>query len=202
LSLLYREACCFGGYAGGDHFAQYVAGRVVTHALGAYRVLGCGYYDESFALTRNLGEAANLLFLFFQKPDLVEEWRGLDEGRRRQQFSALEVRRRLEAIGGGLIPIDRTRYAGLCETGVHLTPALTPQAHNPAGRPTLGGVLQDAGLLAALNELAGAVGVCGASLSRLLKVADDRRRALRDGSLALLRNIGGVDLEALRREVK
>jgi hypothetical protein len=202
LSLLYREASCFYECPGGDHFAQRMAGRVVTHAVAAYRLLTFGYYDESFALTRNLGEAANLLFLFFLKPELIGIWKASDEGRRRQAFSAKEVRKRLEAIDDGVVPINRTRYASLCEVGVHLTPESAPQAHNPGQRPTLGGVLQEAGLLAALNELSGATGVCGAALGQLLSLAVDRRRTLREASVALLRNVGGVNVSMLRTRMR
>ena len=53
-----------------------------------------------------------------------------------------------------------------------------------------------------MNELSGAVGVCAAGVSRLLKVPDERARALRRESVALLRNIGGVNLEGLRRGFK
>jgi hypothetical protein len=155
-----------------------------------------GYYDESFALTRNLGEAANLLFLFIHQPGLLAEWRAADEGRRKREFSPVRVRLKLEQLSLP-IPVDETRYGGLCEVGVHISPASTPQAHNPVGVPTLGSLLQDAGLLAALNELAGATGVCGAGLVQLLD-RGDRSRNLRRVAVDMLNNVGGVDLARLR----
>jgi len=155
-----------------------------------------GYYDESFALTRNLGEAANLLFLFVFQPDLLTEWRIADEAWRKREFSPIKVRLKLEQLGQP-IPIDETRYGGLCEVAVHLTPASTPQAHNPLGVPTLGSVPQDAGLLAALNEVAGAIGVCGAGLVQLLNCGD-RSKGLRRAAIDMLSNVGGVDLVRLR----
>ena len=196
LSILYREAGCAFGCSGGDHLGQRIAGRVVSHALGSYRLLCRGYYDESFALTRNLGEAANLLFLFLWEPNSLTEWRIADEARRRRDFSPIRVRLRLEQLGQP-IPIDEARYGGLCEVGVHLTPASTPQAHNPRGVPTLGAVPQDAGFLAALNELAGATGVCGAGLVQLLNCGE-RGKSIMRTAVDMLHNVGGVDLGRLR----
>lgn len=196
LSILYREACCAFGCPGGDHLGQRIAGRVVSHALGSYRLLCRGYYDESFALTRNLGEAANLLFLFLWEPNSLSEWRIADEAQRKRDFSPIKVRLKLEQLGQP-IPIDETRYGGLCEVAVHLTPASTPQAHNPRGVPTLGSVPQDAGFLAALNELAGATGVCGAGLVQLLDCGE-RGKGIMRAAVDMLNNVGGVDLRRLR----
>jgi hypothetical protein len=75
LSSLYAEASCYYGCAGGDHFRQRIIAHIVTHSLAALRLAILGYYDESIALTRNLGEIVNLLFLFAARPELQETWR-------------------------------------------------------------------------------------------------------------------------------
>lgn len=196
LSLLYRETCCFYGCPGGDHFGQRIAGRVVNHALASFRMLCSGYYDESFALTRNIGEIANLLFLFGVKPELLEQWKEADEKTRWEEFRPAKVRSKLEKEGVP-VPIDQTRYAQLCEAGVHLMPASTPQSHNPLGIPTLGSIFQEGGFIAALNELSGATGVCAAGLLRLLDLGD-RKDSLKQASVELLRAVGGVDLSTLQ----
>ena len=87
--------------------------------------------------------------------------------------------------------------AGTEESCVHLTPASTPQAHNPRGVSTLGSVPQDAGFLAALNELAAATGVCGAGLVQLLDCGE-RGKGIRRAAVDMLNNVGGVDLGRLR----
>src|SRR5712691_8505144 len=87
LSLLYAEASCFHGCPGGDHHWQRITARIVTHSLASLRLAILGYYDESLALTRNLGEIANLLFLFAARPDLEETWRLADDATRRKAFS-------------------------------------------------------------------------------------------------------------------
>ncbi len=196
LSLLYREAACFNGCPGGDHFGQRIAGRVVSHALGSYRLLCSGYYDESLALTRNLAEIANLFWLFLNRPAELERWRKSDKKTRMRDFSPVRIRIALQDAGIP-VPIDKTRYAGLCEVAVHPGPSTTPQAHNPVGVPTLGALFQPAGYLASLNELAGATGVCGAALIPLLSLGD-RKQKLKESAVALLSAVGGVDLAALR----
>ena len=198
LSALYRESCCDYGCPGGDHFGQRIAGRVVSHSLGSYRLLMSGYYDESFALTRNLGELANLFFLFWLHPDLVREWRAADKTTRGRKFSAVKVRLQLEE-GGDPVPIDQARYAGLCEVAVHIGPETNPQAHNPLGVPTLGGCFQSAAFLATLNELAEATSVCAASLVPHLDLGE-RKMALLRSARDLLQEVGGVSLISLQEK--
>ena len=196
LSLLYREACCSYGCSGGDHFGERLAGRVVGHALASYRLLCSGYYDESLALSRNLGEIANLFWLFLHQPPELERWRRSDKKVRTRDFSPVRVRLALEAAKLP-VPIDETRYSGLCEVAVHPGPSTAPQTHNPVGIPTLGAVLQEAGCLASLNELAGATGVCAAGLIPLLTLGE-RKRALKEAAVALLDAVGGVDVAYIR----
>src|SRR5258706_11149934 len=59
MSMLYAETSCFHGCQGGDHFWPRITARIVTHSLASLRLAMLGYYDESFALTRNLAEIAN-----------------------------------------------------------------------------------------------------------------------------------------------
>ncbi len=194
LSLLYRGACCFYGCSEGDHFGQHIAGRVVSHSLGSYRLLCSGYYDESLALSRNLGEVANLFWLFVHRPEELERWRQSDKKTRIKDFSAFRIRHVLEKEGIP-IPIDETRYAALCEVAVHVSPDTTPQAHNPQEIPTLGLVFQMKGFLASLNELSLATGVCAASLVPLLTL-DGREQELKERSVSLVRAVGGIDLSS------
>jgi hypothetical protein len=193
LSLLYAEACCTHGCAGGDHFGQRLAGRVFSRALGSYRLPCAGYYDESLALSRNLGEIANLLWLFRFCPEEQERWRSADKRTRLREFSPVKVRLFIEATGQP-VPVDKTRYAGLCDIAVHVGPETSPQVYNSIGLPTVGAVFQEGGCLVSLNELAVATGVCVAGLIPLLTL-EERRQRLRESSVALLRSVGGVDLE-------
>lgn len=200
LSLLYAEACCAHGCVGGDHFGQRLAGRVVSHALGSYRLLCAGYYDESLALSRNLGEVANLLWLFRHRPEEQERWRSADKRTRLREFSPVKVRLSIEAAGLP-VPIDETRYAGLCEIAVHVGPETAPQVHNPLGLPTVGSFFQEGGCLVSLNELAGATGACVAGLIPVLTL-EERSQRLKESTVSLLRSVGGADLETLKAAFK
>ena len=196
LSMLYAEASCFHGCQGGDHFLQRVTARVVTHSLSSLRLALLGYYDESLALTRNLGEIANLLMLFAAKPDLLESWRIGDEARRKRDFSAVKVRLKLEELGLSP-PVNSNRYSLLSEVGVHLIPSVSPQTFNEHGRPTLGARFQYEGLICTLNELAVAVAESAGCVSALLQV-DERRDALRIEARVLLNMVGSLDLKQER----
>src|SRR5687768_1019952 len=52
VSLLYRAACCEWGCRGGDHQIEWLAGRVVNHALAGYGLIRAAHYDEALSLTR------------------------------------------------------------------------------------------------------------------------------------------------------
>ncbi len=153
LSRLNRLASCWWGCRGGDHIEEYLVGRALTNARASLRLLKFGFYDESLTLTRNIGEVANLFYLFATKPDSCEQWRSLDSRSRQREFGPVAVRKKLEAAGKP-IPIDQTLSKGLSEIGVHPTPDIKPEAHNPLGIPMVAH-LQEAGALLALNEYHG-----------------------------------------------
>jgi hypothetical protein len=196
LSLLYAEASCFHGCAGGDHFWQRITGRIVTNSLASLRLAILGYYDESLALTRNLGETANLLFLFAARPDLVEAWRLADDAARWKNFSPAKVRRTLAEMNLRP-PVDKSRYGLLCEVGVHLVPSVSPQMFNEHGRSTLGARFQYQGLMCALNELATAVAECAGCVSVFPHV-ENRRESLQAAAEVLLNVVGHLDLKVTR----
>jgi len=193
LSLLYAEAACFHGCSGGDHFYQRITARIVTHSLSSLRLALSGYYDESFALTRNLGEMANLLFLFAARPDLVETWRSADDAARWKEFRPAKVRRTLEGMSLRP-PVDESRYSLLCEVGVHLVPSVSPQSFNEHGRSTLGARFQYEGLMCALNELATAVAECAGCVS-VFPHFESRRESLQAAAQTLLNVVGQLDLK-------
>jgi hypothetical protein len=73
--------------------------KVVASSLAALRLALSGYYDEALALTRGVGEIANLLFLFAAKPAELERWRHADEALRKKEFGPVKVRITLETLG-------------------------------------------------------------------------------------------------------
>ncbi|MGH9933273.1 MAG: hypothetical protein ACREA9_29160, partial [Pyrinomonadaceae bacterium] len=188
------------GCAGGDHFLQRLTARIVTNALSSLRLAFLGYYDESLALTRNLGEIANLLFLFAAVPDSLEAWRLGDENKRKREFSPVKVRLKLEEMNLRP-PVDQSSYSLLCEVGVHLGPSVSPQTFNEHNRPTLGAQFQYEGLMCTLNELSTNVAECAACLSAFPHVGD-RSESLRMASELLLNVVGNLDLAQVRSSFK
>jgi len=74
LATIYRLGSCHDGCRGGDHLIEYILGRTCSSGLSALSLLRQGYYDESLALARNMGETANLLALFVKMPSRMQEW--------------------------------------------------------------------------------------------------------------------------------
>ena len=197
LSMLSEEASCFHGCEGEDHFFQRLTARIVTNSLSSLRLAFLGYYDESLALTRNLGEMANLLFLFAAQPDLLETWLSADETKRKRDFGPVKVRLKLEEMNLRP-PVDQSRYSLLCEVGVHIAPSVSPQTFNEHDRPTLGAKFQYEGLMCTLNELSIAVAESAACLSVFPHVGD-RRESLQMAAQLLLNVVGNLDLKLTRR---
>lgn len=194
LSLLDRVASCFWGCRGGDHLVEYLAGRVSASARSSLRLLYFGFYDESLSITRGIGEAANLLFLFMKDIQIFEEWRLSSKKERLSNFSPVKVRLHLERLGLP-VPIDEARYSQLCEIATHVTPQTKPQAHNPPlGMPLIGGYFQEGGGLVALNELAAATSLATIALPKLLNLQEDKQKRICEVCLVLLKSVGGVNV--------
>jgi hypothetical protein len=193
LSLLDRLSSCRWGCAGGDHLLEYVTGRAVSSARAAIRLMFAGYYDESLALTRNIGEIANLYSLFCANPTALDEWRSADDKVRRQEFCPPGVRRRLESLSAP-IPVSQERYAALCEVGTHVNPRTTPENHNVLGMPGGGASLQKAGFILALNELAVPLALTAVFATRLINTTERIRHRIGSAGRALAESIGGITI--------
>ena len=193
LSLSYQAASCHWGCRGPDHAVNHLAVKAATSASASLRCLLAGYYDESLALTRTVGEVANLLLLFVNSPESFEEWRRCSPQARRREFSPYRVRERLEGIGHAS-PIQAARYSALSERGVHVSPDTVPQAHNPAGRAVLGHIFQLPGAIAALTELAIALGVAAHLGAQMLQVPPEVRRQFDDGMRVLVDALPAIDI--------
>jgi len=207
LNTLSGAAGCRWGCAKGDHLIEYLLGRAASNGHAAYRLFAHGFYDESMALARSIGELANLLLLFGQDSSSFSNWRLAPRRERLAKFSPMKVRAQLEQLHSPL-GIDRDRYAALCEVGVHATPDTKPNLHSPDRRPRLGAYFQLPGALVALNELAYAIGLAMAGGCRLMADKNVQNR-LQVGSVNLIRSIGSVTimnlgeaLESMRHQIE
>jgi hypothetical protein len=193
LKLLYETATCTPSCGGGDHQAEWLVGRVVNHAMGSYRLVRAGLYDESLVLTRGIGEIANL-FALFETQTEFDEWKTLGRRERMTRFGPKAVRDRIRSATGRNPFIDDDRYRKLCEVGTHPVPGVAPGHFTGSGTPILGGIVQLAGLQVALTELGFAVAMAAIPVPKLITSNSDHGVALRKEALQLLRSLGSTTI--------
>ena len=180
LSLLDRMASCWWDCRGDDHLVEYLCGRVVSNARATLRMLRFGFYDESLLLCRAIGETSNLLHLFALDKESLEHWRSSSRKKRMRDFGPARVRIRLETHTGPAV--SRERYQLLSERAAHVHPGTRPQSHNALGMPTAVPIIQPAGLLVCLNELALALSTATAFGAIVLDLEDDNKKTDHFGS--------------------
>ena len=196
LSMLYAEAACSFGCPGGDHFWQKLTARIVSNSLASLRLALIGYYDESLSLTRSVGEVANLMFLFAAKPELVKFWQSSDDKHRKKHFGPVKVRLAIEELGHHP-PIDESSYSLLCEVGVHIGPAVSPQAFSQQERPTLGATFRTGEFMVTLNELSTVVAESAGCISAFPFVGP-RSPLLQAEAQVLLNMVGSFNLKTAK----
>ena len=158
---LYLFSCCYWGCHGKEHVFEHLAGKTVTNASVATRAIFHGYYDESLALIRNIGEIANLVNLFWHDHDKIREWIDSDERTRMKTFTPSGIRKMIGSTGM-MVPFDKDHYSFLCETGIHPVPHVSPNSYNDKAQPVLGLVFQKEGFdLTFWNLLWSTAVVCG-----------------------------------------
>ena len=150
LSLLDRASSCWWGCRQSDHAAEQLVGRCCSYGIGAFKLARSGFYDESVALARIVGEITNLAVLFVADPARLEEWKTTDERTRKNKYSPVAVRLGLEKTKFP-VPVDQRRYGQLSAKAVHLAPNIPSQVYNShsahramifsefPGRPDCGG---------------------------------------------------------------
>lgn len=189
LSLLNRMSTCHWGCHGREHVFEYLAGRAVSLALAALRLINYGHYDEAFSLVRSIAELGNLMQLFMTDIDYFTRWRDLPERERINKFSPGAVRKALDE-NDTVVPTSREKYSMLCEVGVHVTPSTIPQAHNPQQVPTLGGYYQETGLKTCINELAWTTATVSGPLAKLAVLERDKAERIVEASIEIVETIG------------
>lgn len=194
LSLMYRAAACGWGCSRGDHQVEWLCGRAVNQGMSAFRLIRAGSYDEALMLVRGIGEMANLLWLFMMDAKMLSEWKTASRGKRINEFGPGPVRDKLKKIPPIFAPIDDKRYRLLCEFGAHPVPAFRPGEYNHLGRPILGVLVQELGVMVTVNELSYATATCATAFTKLLTLPEKEKIELKDRSVALFRAIGGIQI--------
>jgi hypothetical protein len=193
-ALLDAFSSCAWVCSGGDHVLERLAARALNNARAALRLTLMGFYDEAIALTRSVGEIANLLSLFAEQADSFTRWKSLDERTRRREFSPVNVRMRLEDLGTPM-RIKSEVYAELSTRGVHVNPRTSPQTYDMIEIPKGGGYYQEAGLFICLNELAQALTFVMYASAQLSHLEKPLKKRMLEAGRDLIANTGrlGVD---------
>ena len=191
MSLLDRMASCWWMCQGGDHRIEYLCGRAVSNARAALRLLRFALYDESLALSRAIGETANLMQLFTLDNSALRDWRNATPKQARKDFSPYQVRMRLEALSQAPA-ITQERYGLLSDRATHVGPHTVPQSHNILGVPFAGSHVQAEGTLVCLNELAVPLSLVSCFGAILLDLDKDTRLSILRSARSLAEHIGGA----------
>jgi hypothetical protein len=172
LSLLDRVSSCWWGCHQGDHTAEQLVGRCCSYGMGAFKLARSGFYDESVALARIVGEITNLALLFVADPARLEEWKTTDERMRKSKYSPVAVRLALEKTKFP-VPVDQRRYGQLSAHAVHVTPNVLSQMYNATRHSQTGGVFQPNGLFFCLSEIGYPLSVLGPCAVQLCGVSGE-----------------------------
>lgn len=193
LSFLDRIASCWWACQKGDHQIERLCGRVASNARAAMRLLRFGFYDESLVHCRAMGEASNLLYLFVLDKDALDEWKRTSPSDRPDMFRPVKVRVRIESLSES-VPVAHGRYELLSNRTAHVNATTNPQSYNFLGIPTLGGYLQDEGVLLCLNELA--LPLCYATSfgAIVLNIERDIQKQIFSSVRNLAKQIGGATI--------
>lgn len=196
LSYLDRMASCWWKCQGGNHEIERICARVATHARAALRLVRFGFYDEALILCRGIGEAANLMQLFIFEKESFKDWIQSDPKKVQKNFSPVKVRLRLEKADTPPI-INEERYRKLSGRFSHVRPDNSPQSHNLLGVSSATPIIQEAGIIVCLNELAlplACIAIFGAN------ILDHKKSVVREitfHSKELLDVTGGVSIESI-----
>jgi hypothetical protein len=178
LLLLEQFGTCRWGCKGGNHLIERFTARAVSYCLASIRLLWFGHYDEAYALLRNLGELANLLFLFSNDADQLKLWEGASDSVRRNDFGAGSVRKKLADRKLPLV-LNQERFKMLSACFAHSGEVPVSQLHNPVGLVTMGGHIQPGGLSYGVLQLAVFLATIAFSISSLGNMSDEHRNLIR-----------------------
>jgi hypothetical protein len=78
-ALLDAFSSCAWVCSGGDHVLERLVARATNNGRAALRLTLMGFYDKALVLTRSVGEIANLLSLFAERPEEFARWKTLDK---------------------------------------------------------------------------------------------------------------------------
>ena len=190
-------ASCRWGCRGEDHEEVHLLGRVSANAAAALLLVRRGYIDAASGVIRQLAETSNLLDLFTHSNKEHQEWLSADEGRRKDQYSAFNVRLKLETLGVSPV-MGKDGYQVLSKYGTHPGPGAEPRSHDSPEEPTVGTAYRPAVSLSCAVAIGSAVVRALIFGSDLVPQATVKLDAL-NAAVAANEKLRGVDLDALKK---
>ena len=153
--------------------------------------------DQALGVFRQLAETANLLNLFARSSEDYKEWRR-DEGSRKSQYTAYNVRCRLERLN--VEPLwGKDAFQLLSKFGIHPGPSTEPRPHDSPKGPTVGLAYRPAAGIILTVALAREVAPMVIFGSHFVPQANAKQDALRAAEAAD-EKIRAIDLEALLKK--
>ncbi len=189
LLLLRQYGSCNWGCRGGAHLMERFSARAVSYAVASLRLMWIGHYDEAYVLIRNLGELANLLFLFASDAKQLEAWRAAGEAERRNGFGAGTVRQRLSERQLPIV-LKRDLFNELSSRFAHTGQLPVVQLHNPDGAMSMGGRIQPVGLSFGMAQVVVFTSTIALALTELGDLPDSKGAALRAADSRMTTAIG------------
>ena len=127
--------------------------RSFNSAAAGLKLAMSGYWQQSFALMRDVMECEFLLDLFHGSPQRLADWVALNERERKKKFSPIEVRKSLDTRDGNIEQKREKAYSLLSLYASHPTPEGF-QLLQSNGKSQVGPFPDQEKLRAALAELA------------------------------------------------
>ncbi len=153
LDLLYRLTILYENKDDDELALQYLAIRMFNTVVSALKLLLSGYYQNSFAVQRDLLETGLLLDYFRTNRIKINEWKTSTRQDRLRNYSPRAIRNALNARDGSSKNRRAEIYETLCEYATHPT-APSFQLTQNKGSGTIGPFFEGKKLEGALTELA------------------------------------------------
>ena len=132
---------------------QFLGIRMFNSITCALKLLLSGYYQNSFALQRDILETGFLLDFFSSNPAKISEWKSCNNKDRYTKFKPKVIRDALDMRDGFITKKREEIYRMMCEHASH--PSYTGiKLVSPSGRARIGAFIDQVFLKAALEELA------------------------------------------------
>ena len=200
LSYLDCIASCKLSCRGGSHLEEHLIDRAVSNFLAAHRLLKIGYFDQAGNIIRQIGETANLFYLFMESNDSYVEWQNASEKARRKKFSPVQIRSRLAVLSRPQI-LDNRKYQWFSRGLVHVGPSIEPRAHNDLRAPTIGSNHRPAASLLTIMSLA-TTAVTLLLFGNGLLQSPDAKKIVLNACEELTESLHSIDTESIRQRVE